>query len=70
MSITSALVTFPCRVSPTIGDSRSRTACIGLSDLTAKKFYGSGVNGVDAGSAPEEVDGRPGLLPLESILLN
>ena len=24
-----------------------------------EKFYGSGVNGVDAGSAPEEVDGRP-----------
>src|SRR5262249_6637942 len=24
-----------------------------------EKFYGSGVNGVDAGSAPEEVEGRP-----------
>src|SRR5262245_14326229 len=25
---------------------------------SGEKFYGSGVNGVDAGSAPEEVDGR------------
>jgi hypothetical protein len=26
---------------------------------SGEKFYGSGVNGVDAGSPPEEVDGRP-----------
>lgn len=30
-----------------------------LVDPNGEKFYGSGINGVDAGSAPEEVNGRP-----------